>query len=343
MKGFHSWSLVLACLTLLISATSAPAQMNSKFRFPINKGVWAAAYSPDGSMIAVKGNVKHNDGPSREVQLFSSEDGKLIATLNHECQVDAIAFTPDGKALIAGTIGNECVLWDIKEKKKFASFQTVSDGASIMSVSPDGKRLAVCGSEEHVEIWDLSTLKRITTLGTLGERLYCLAYSPDGKILTAGGDKGTVWFWDTRNWKKVESKKEHSKSVRSVAFIGQNRTLISIGDDLQMMTWVGRKDDDGFYVNRLRTVGDSPLALAVSNDRRTLAVSCGAGEILFFDTSVLERDIAYLNRARVAYAVYKVENTGIAAICFHPTKNELFTGGFEGRVNVWSGVPMYGK
>ena len=67
-----------------------------------------------------------------------------------------LAFTPDGKTLIASNGDNRVYLWDLASGKERHSFVAHPGRVRSVSVSPDGKMLATSSKDSTVLLWDLS-------------------------------------------------------------------------------------------------------------------------------------------------------------------------------------------
>jgi hypothetical protein len=92
-------------------ATAAPdgvtlwevASGKERFR---GKRAGVVACSPDGRLVAAA------DGPT--IRLLDARTGKECGGLTgHEADVQALAFTPDGKALVSGSADSTALVWDI--------------------------------------------------------------------------------------------------------------------------------------------------------------------------------------------------------------------------------------
>jgi WD40 repeat protein len=158
----------------------------------LNEGLSAAAFSPDGRLLAV------NDWRMALVKVCDAATGHEVFTCQYARAqaVLAAAFSPDGKRLAAcGTQGIR--IWDLARRDTPVTWPADSGSGSCLAFSPDGKRLAMGGVEGLVELWDTATSQKVQTFkGHVGP-VSALAFSPDGARLATGGADGTLRLWDT--------------------------------------------------------------------------------------------------------------------------------------------------
>jgi RNA polymerase sigma factor (sigma-70 family) len=106
---------------------------------------------------------------------------RRFGTLRFRLQgISELAFTPDGKQLIAGDGTGLLVVFDAVTGRKLRTVGKLTPnhlGFGVFTLSPDGKRIACCGSD--VFVWDLESGQLIRALGC-GD-CQSLAFSPDGK------------------------------------------------------------------------------------------------------------------------------------------------------------------
>ncbi len=123
-------------------------------------------------------------------------------TLEHEGQVWAVAFSPDGQTLASGGGFEGIYLWDV-ETGQSKGAPLIANTAQVEGIafSSDGQTLAVAtglGTGEAIHLWDLGTNQLTETLMApqLPETLLepggniiirKVAISPDGQIIAGGG------------------------------------------------------------------------------------------------------------------------------------------------------------
>ncbi len=95
-------------------------------------------------------------------------------------------FTPDGRTLLAGSVGGNLSVWDVPTLSLRRLIATRNDVISQIDVSPDG-RLALIAGGERPGIWDISSGKLIWELSESKNGVARTGrFSPDGKLFALG-------------------------------------------------------------------------------------------------------------------------------------------------------------
>lgn len=223
-------------------------------------GIFSVAFSPtDNRLLAVgyggQADVSYValwdiDAGTELVRLPGATDlDDIPADANHRA-VSALAFSPDGKYLVAG-FGAKWLLspggsphplkvWEVANRRPIRL-----DGHTAFCMSLDFSRegtLLASGSRDGTAIlWSTATWKRARTLQNPDNagRGYVegVAFSPDGKTLAMASVTGNMHLWDVAGGKLLETLQGHSSAVNTVVFSPDGRTLASGSTDHTVRLW----------------------------------------------------------------------------------------------------------
>ena len=161
--------------------------------------VWSLAFSPDSKRL-VSGTSKG------EIQMWDVATGAALVTFakSKTLRARALAFSPDGALLAAGTHGH-IHLWEV-------------DTANELRPIRIGHR-------------------RYRPSTNSAELLKLLVFSPDGEVLVSGFDMGTIQLWDVKTGEKIAALDGHTKGVNTLAFSPDGTMLVSAATDGTMLLW----------------------------------------------------------------------------------------------------------
>jgi WD40 repeat protein len=144
--------------------------------------------------------------------------GKRVARRWAELLSDhapALAVSPDGKLVAAGTLGGEVVLLDAERGRTIRKLEGHAGGALAAGFSPDGALLATSGFDGHVRLHDLGTARAVP-LAAGGEWVEQLAWSSDGALFATGAAR-TLRFW-SRDGRLVGEAQPHASTISALFF-----------------------------------------------------------------------------------------------------------------------------
>jgi hypothetical protein len=168
--------------------------------------------------------------------------------------IQAVAFSPDGKTIAAGTSENKVVLWDLKSGKELSRVTLSGEDegrlVSYVVFSPDSKKLATLHDIERlgeerarIHLWEITGNRRLrSSMKTRSFRaveagrfvgVWQVAFSPDGKSLVMGEPEGTIRLWDAATGRE----RLYFHGGVAAAFAPDGRTMISVSHDGMIHRW----------------------------------------------------------------------------------------------------------
>jgi WD40 repeat protein len=241
--------------------------------------------------------------------------GQAPATLKpHGGWVGAVAFSPDGKTLVAASADGTITFWGPDGGKPVLASKAHKGPISALAFTPDGKALASAGFDRTVRLWGLApgATGAVTLRGHKGV-VTSVAFSPDGKTLASGSVDGSVRLWDVDSCKGVAELRRHTSWVNAVAF-APDGTLASAGSDNRVILWARQGKD--WQPRKTFTVPEGEVrSVAFAPGGKTLAAGLRYGTVRVWDVA----------RGK-SLAKLKEHASDVWAVAFSPDGKRLASG-----------------
>jgi WD40 repeat protein len=241
-----------------------------RFTIPTGAPILAVAFAPDSRTLAA-GCFDHSlrlyDVGGKEVR-----PGPVLDA--HHKPVSALAFSGDGKSLASGSDDGKVRLWSVAGTACTEGPILIGHEGFLTSLAfgPKGDVLASGSLDGTARVWSLSGAgprERLVLDGKPAVNGVSFSHSGD-TLATACGD-GTVRLWNVTVPRPTERARlnGHAGAVRSVAYLPDDRSLVSGGRDWTVRLWdvSGPRPSERFapwsHLSQVSTVAFSP-------DSRTL-------------------------------------------------------------------------
>merc|ERR1712051_336512 len=156
--------------------------------------------------------------------------GQLIAKVTDSDGGNRPALTcchshPDGLIFGTGTSDAMIKIWDLKEQKNVADFESHSGSISALSFSENGYYLATAADDNCVRLWDLRKLKNFKTLNLdEGYEVRDLCFDNSGTYLAVAGTD--VRVYQCKQWQDLKIFNDHTALATGIRF-GTNGSYIA--------------------------------------------------------------------------------------------------------------------
>lgn len=295
--------------------------------------VSGVAVSPDGTVIA-------SSSDDFTVKLWST-NGTLIATLNTApAPATAVAFSPDGIKLAAGTYYGGFNNWPgiglvyewqaaggwASKNISLAWIRTNSSGygkVTSLAYAPDSSKLVYgvsSGSNFVLSATNGSTIRSLSGYnGAVGPAaIQSVAYSSQGWVLSGCEDK-TIRLWDANGVSIWSNSTTHATNVTSVAFAPSGSNVVSGCLDGSMRLFTTNGTFTKGYPH-----GVGVTAVAFSPDGTKLA------------SGALDGSVKVWNRSTAALlATFAAHNGAVNSLAFMPDSLRLVSGGNDAAIRLW--------
>jgi WD40 repeat protein/serine/threonine protein kinase len=155
--------------------------------------VMSLCLSPDGKTLFSATGEPEEQAPGI-IKVWDLPARKEIASVPVSgTGVQAMALSPDGRVLAAGSSDLPIKLWDVRGQRTLATLPET--GVGSLAFSPDGRILASVSGARLI-FWDVAEQKKLIGFEGTAVNITGLRFTSDGRSLIGGCGNGTVGFWN---------------------------------------------------------------------------------------------------------------------------------------------------
>lgn len=158
---------------------------------PLDRRVEGMDFAMDGSTLVTSGR-------RAGLRAYNAATGEVLAQIPTRAMPWAVAFSPDGKTLIASTQNGtvERFNWPSMERRDEITAHQILIPA--LSFSPDGSLFATGSEDGAVRLWNSVSGRLLVTLDPDGSQVVTVAFDPSSRYLAASTSLRFTGVYDLR-------------------------------------------------------------------------------------------------------------------------------------------------
>ena len=125
-------------------------------RSPDRTSIPWLTFSPDGSKLTA---FNHTSGKPGDMAVFDISERGRTRVLTHGQKAWSVAFSPDGRRVVSGGMGQPARVWDVTTGEMLRALPVI-DGRFV-GFTPDGLRVLSGGSRGEAALWDVADGKSV--------------------------------------------------------------------------------------------------------------------------------------------------------------------------------------
>lgn len=257
-------------------------------------------------------------------------------SFQHDGDVFAVDFSPDGRLIITAMKTNDVVLWDAVTGEQIRRMSGHRGETYTIAFHPDGQSVYSGAGNGEIIQWDINTGEILRRLTGHSGAVLSLAISANGQWMVSGDSTGGLLIWNIAAGEATTPRrigdreddgviKAHDDRIWDVAFNPTGATVVSVGEDRRAALW---DVTSGALVREYGTDevrhNETIYSVAYSPDGRWLATGGRDNRIILWNANSGAPVRALLGHTALIYT-----------LAFSPDGRTLLSGAWDSTVRLW--------
>jgi WD40 repeat protein len=137
--------------------------------------------------------------PQADMALQQASKGDYGRRLfaGHTSDVNGLAFSPDGRIALSGSLDQMAKLWDVQTGQLLHTLTGHTGMIYEVALSPDGQvALTGSGHDGSARLWEVETCQEVRKFPGYAGFVNGLSVSPDGKYILTAAPENTSQLWE---------------------------------------------------------------------------------------------------------------------------------------------------
>src|ERR1044071_2269674 len=190
MKNERAMALIVVVPPMILIALAAVRDANSAHPSPL----WSVKYSPDGKSVTTTGGSSSPTDVSHpgELVVWDLEKGKEKFVIQCPSSIRSVAYTPDGRYLVAGAFDGAIRVISFETGRTVAAQDRGPALVNAVAFFSDSTTVLSGGFDGVISMWNFLT-GNARQINLPGEKILNLAISRSDKLLVATARSGAVF------------------------------------------------------------------------------------------------------------------------------------------------------
>jgi len=239
-----------------------------------------------------------------------------------------LAFSPDGRHLVAGRNDTLICHWQLPEGKIYtAPWSTPDPQTRGLALSSGAEYLAAASGDNYLRIYYLPDGKLVKILAGHTNQVRSILLHPDERSMVSGGFDGTIRIWRFPQGSEMKTIETDCGELFALAMSPDGQFLLTCGVDPAIRVW---NLPDGQLVRKMEGHNGTVTCLATSNSGQ-IAASYGRDQTIRIWNYRSGRQLTQINIKESP-----PKTTTITSLLIHPNEQVLIGSTDNGAIKFWS-------